>query len=793
MTQKSPLAPTPDDGDVQGIAHLPGTTRLAHGPTLPLVPSSPLIGRAAEFEALSSALRQPSNRLITLLGPGGVGKTRLALAVAWEVVDTFSDGIFFIPLGEEKPCSIWRTVAYHIGATRQPGQRWLEAIRITLSARRILLVFDDCEHVCVDLAGLTEVLAACPNITVLVTSQDALHFGIEQEFWLAPLVTPDASGDLGTIRSASAVELFAMHAGRRDPSFSINEHNARDIAAIVDQLDGLPMAIELAAGQIRHLTPAELRHQLEHSLPSLGGNAGTRPERHRSLINMVTWSLSMLSGDDRRIFLRLSILEGDFTPQIAFRIMGLCEVEGWPLLSSFADKSLVKRVVTGRENTTHTPRFFMLKTVHAVARHLLMQDPDEYTTALTNQADAFLAIARDAARHWHGPGEVSILRAMDSNAENILAVLERSSSDNRLVGPALELVDPMFWYWISRNREAMVLPHLERLLGSSMAVIPEQTRGVAHVAAGWFALRLHQLHNAARHFQEATRLIPDPAHPRRLRGRIGEAYLLRVTERDHDGAVAMLKEVSALAVQRADAWYELWAACFALGIHLYTDDRSGEARTHFNQALVISRSHGDSQGTALGLLYLAQIDRALHDHTAAMDKLREALPIFMDAGDAMNLLLGIDLAIMVMTRAGDQEAARKLATDADHLRHYSGLVRTSAEQADIATALRQLFHQPPATAKASTCPTPTVVDLARRVLDWRWPKVGSAQSPAVANLLSERELEILHLVASGKTAPQIAEELFVSPHTVKRHMANIRSKLGVRSQAAAVAMLQRDR
>lgn len=755
------------------------------------MPSPRIVGRDDDLWKVVESITSSSAQVLTIIGPGGVGKTRLALTAAWDLADTFDDGVAFIPLTHETPSSVWETIARSLGIPYLADGSWHEAVGQALSSRNMLIVLDDCEHVCDAFTVLPEVISQCPGVMIMATSQTPLQLEIEQELWLRPLDLPTHQDGPDQIKLSSAVRLFALRARRRNPSFEVDENNAADIAAIVHLLDGLPLAIELAAGQTRHFSPAELRQQLERSLTSLASGARDLPERHRSLINMTTWSLNQLCPANRQRFLRLSILENDFTPETAFRIMEIPDIEGWEVLTNFADKSLIARSASDPARPAPLPRFSILQTLQAGARYLLEQEPDNHAAALRRRATVYLEIARDASRDWHNSGYVAAFQTIDHDLRNIEAIIDGARTTPELITPAIELVDPMFWYWFTRNRESWILPRLETILANASEDTPDHARGTAHVAAGWFALRQTQSYRAAWHFREATRYLPDRTDPASLRGAIGEAYLIRNEEKDPTGAIAKLRETVQLGKTRPDASFELSAAYYSLGIHLYLAGSFDEAGEHLNDALKLARASGDHQSIAMNLIYLGQVDRQAKQFPQALARIQEALPILQTGGDISNILLGLDIAIMTIEEAGDSELAGTLVASVEHLRRTWHIQRSPEEREEIASLLHRLQIQ--AGNPDPVPPEPTLAQLVSQVGAWQSPGRRTTPTSPLDGILSDRELEILYMVADGKTSPQIAAELFVSPHTVKRHMANIRGKLGVRSQAAAVAMLQRDR
>lgn len=779
----------------------PGVTQNAARIVLPSLPFGRFVGRSRDLAFVLSTVKQRSTQLLTILGAGGTGKTRLAITAAWELSPLFPDGAFFIPFTATDAESVWELIAHQLSVPNVSGDPWPITLREALRRRHILLVLDNCEQVLEGLSELPEILSACPDVMVIATSQEALRVRGEQEFWLQPLVLPGNDADITAkvVDDSSAVELFELRASRVNPGFKVTDANAADVAAIVRMLDGLPLAIELAAAQTRHLSPSSLRQRLEKALPSLSGGSRDLPERQQSLMNMAAWSLSLLRPEERDQFLQLAVFVGDFTPEsVAAVVEGLSPFDGWDVLLSFADKSLIKRVA-GEDGSS--PRFFMLQTVHAVTLHLLQQRPDLYLGACMRHARVYLDLAREAEQHWHDAEQLSWLQRMEKEHANIQAVIERALEDPRLVQVALELTEPMFWFWYTRGYHTWALPRIEQLLGVAPADIPPYVRGSAHVTAGWLAFKCRQVDRAERHFGQGTRLIPDPSSPLALRGTIGAAYVISFEGKNNVEAISQLRQVVERATDNPTTSHELAAGYFGIGLTEYFERRIPAARDGFEASLKVSRAYDDRQSIAMNLIYLAHIDRMEGRPHDAVRKLQEVLPLFLEVGDQANIVLSLDVVTSTLVELGEYELGLRIAIAVDETRRATGMVRPPLEQPDYEDAIRRIRERMKLDAdqplESEQQPIP-LGDAIEQFLQFQPPPDATASTGEPGrrkpdDVLSSREIEILRLIASGKTSSEIAAELYVSPHTVKRHMANIREKLGVRSQAAAVAALKQRR
>lgn len=792
---------SPGDNLPDPVRDTPGTLPPVRTPVpangtrnLPTLPSSRLVGREGELATVLSALQQHSTLMLTILGPGGVGKTRLALTAAWELASSFRDGVVYVRFTETSADHVLEQIALALGASGMPDVPWATLIKDALRGKQLLLVFDQGEHVTGALAHFHHIIGDEPGLTILATSQEPIGVVEEQELWLSPLAVPPRTSHITAAQAAtsSAVEVFVARAHRRDPAFELNDDNAADIASIVRQLDGLPLAIELAAAQARHLSMADLRHRLDTALPSLSSTSRDLPEHQRSLLGMTRWSLSTLSPQDQDRFLQIGILVGDFSPELASAVVGVTPVEGWEMLISFADKSLVKRVVARNNRPT---RFFLLQTMRAVARHLLEQQPDLHAAALTRLAAACLAIAQDAATHWHSEEYLEWFERMEREHPNIQFVIEQAMDEQYLIPTALEFAEPMFWFWYSRGHHSWALPRLEHLLDHAPDNLNPRIRGEVHVVAGWLAFKQTQVDRAEYHFQTALRILADPTSPTRLRGLIGLAYTLSFEGENTAKTFDLLNEVTTLARKNPDAWHELAAGHFGIGLTAWIDRQTTRARTGFERSLLIARGHDDPQSIAMNLLYLAHVDRADGDTQSAIQRLQEVVPMFVQIGDQTNILVSLDIAVNVLVELGAPDLAGRIATAVEITRETKRIPRSPVEQADIEDALQKLLQHgamPPRTSMASA--SSRLDEVVEEFLHFLLTQAGQENTTGSAiETLTSRELEVLQMIADGQTSTSIAAALFLSPHTVKRHIANIRHKLGVRNRTAAVAALHRSR
>lgn len=754
----------------------------------PAIPGGPLIAREEELSWIRDALVSPDIRTVSIVGPGGVGKTRLCLSAAHNLAECYTHGVVFLRLDQVAKQSLWEAIGRQLGIMPPPGGYWRDAVVSTLARQRMLLVLDNCESMPEALDAVPGLLDSSPGIDVLATSREALRLPGERELWLQPLDVPAESTSLESLIDNPAVHLFSMRAQQVDPGFSVNEENMKTIGHMVRRLDGLPLALELAAAYLRHLSPTDLLAMLDSAMPELGGGTRNLPERHRSLRTLVRWSLDMLPNHLRSAMIRIAIFPGIFTPDTVATVLDLPTTrQGWSTLLALADRSLVVRAPS-RDNRETT--FSMLQTVRSVAREELESTPGLLQETLVRRARALADIAREADRHYHGPEGTDWLRRMRQHAADARMIVDESERHAPLRDLAIRISGDMFWYWYTQGDYHWALPRIESLLQTPGVTASDADRARAHVTAGWFAQRLGQIERAERHFVQARSLFGTTVDRGSLLAGIGYAYVFTFDRRDIPYAIQLMEEVTERAPGVENAWHEQAAGHFGIALTRYYEGNIDVARRHLVETVRLGRSHNDAQTIGMSLMYLAHVDRAEGSPIEAFWKLREALPLLMEIGDTATTALLLDIVTSTLTELGNHELARESFGVGEYLRTTMGIPRSPLEQPEMDDLRARLD-----TVTDEAAPGSRVTGLEEtidRLLRYH-PEPGSAEPgtiPSPGLVLSPRELEVLHLIARGMTAPEIAETLYISRHTVKRHMANIREKLGVRSQAAAVAALQ---
>jgi len=593
------------------------------------------VGREKEVAAAKEVLLRPDVRLVTVTGPGGIGKTRLAVEVASGLVESFPGGTHFVPLSPVSDAGLMASaILQTLGIREAGGQSALEILKKNLrdSLRApTLLLLDNFEHLMPAAPVVAELLAAAPHLKILVTSRAALHVYGEHEFPVPPLALPDSksSPSLEVLSKYPAVALFVQRAAAAKPGFELNAENARTVTEICARLDGLPLAIELAAARVKVLSLSAMQTRLASRLQLLTGGARDLPQRQQTLRAAIDWSYDLLSAAEQKLFRRLSVFVGGCTLE---GVEAVCDTKGdldldlLDGMTSMVDKSLLQQV----EQANGESRFAMLETIREYAREKLEASGEE---ALTKRAHAAycLVLAEEVGAEQTGGEASEWVEQFTLEHDNFRAALEWLT-DTGDAEWGLRLGAALFRFWEAREYLAEGSDSLGKLLKMKSAAAPTKSRGRALFAAGVLASEQGNYAAANTLFRESLEIA------RGLGDKHGAAVSLNalaVTARDQ----SELAVAHTLFEESLGLWRELGdlkaiaRALSNLATVLKLQGEYEHARNLHTECLSIFQGMEDLTGVAWSLNSQGDLARDQGDSTGARALYEQGLEIFRELGD----------------------------------------------------------------------------------------------------------------------------------------------------------------
>jgi predicted ATPase len=626
------------------------------------------VGREKELAKVKDLLVN-GTRLLTLTGPGGTGKTRLALQAAAEILTEFADGAYFVDLAPiSDPGFVLSTIAETLDVKEGAERSLEEGVEEHLRQKELLLVLDNFEQVVKAAPAIERLIQAAPRLKALVTSREVLHLYGEREFPVPPLELPDTTRlpDVGALSQYESVALFIERAMAVKPGFAVTNENAPAVAEITARLDGLPLAIELAASRVKVLTPQQILDRLGQRLPLLASRVSDAPERRRTLRGTIEWSYDLLDEDERRLFEHASVFVAGGSLEA---MESVCAPSGdtdtLEGLSSLVDKSLIRQVDTEHGDS----RFMMLETIREYAQERL-RERQEHDELARRHAEFFLALAEEAEPNLTGPEGVEWVERLTRDHDNIRAALRWAIETNH-ADLGLRLAGAVWRFWHQRAHFQEARAWFDELLAQPSEVEPSRGRAKGLTGLGGIAYWQGDAPTGEKAYEEALAIYREVGDELEITEAMLNLAYMPALRGDVAGSRVLFQEV----IERFERLGQPEKASFVRANLAYAHMMEGDlarARPLLEENLKVAEGSGDLFVTAGAHQMVGQLERLSGNLPEARKRYREALRRFRDAGDNASTLEPMEAIALTAAAEGNHERAVRLTSAARAARDAMG-------------------------------------------------------------------------------------------------------------------------